>query len=601
MAKAPRLTPEQEKKLQDLMSDFQYYAVVNLVVEDKSAKTVQFKLNRIQYKVWKIIEDQFARGIPVRLCILKARQMGVSTFICGLFYWMISTRKNYKMAIITHLDEASRRLLEKTKFFYRNTPEAIRQASRSSNGKELILDALDRRGNSIGMNSRVEIKTAESPEQLRSGTYQGLHCSEVAFWNNAEKCALAAFQTVADEPGTIITIETTANGKGNYFHKLWTDKNDFTKLFFGWQEFPEHNREVPDGFKLTDDEEAVKNLYKLKMTQMAWRRWCIDNRCGGDVDRFMQEYPATAEEAFRATGNCRFSMSKLYWYSVNNVLKEPVFSGVVDLYGDELMVQGKNIDIKFEGGLRVWEPCIPRENYAIFADVSEGIVREDGKPCDRSGCDVVKINGDIKVAEWHGLCEPSDFGRIEVMLARQYNNAVIVQEINLHGHAAMTAIRKIERYPDSLIFGQRENVINDVQGLHGIGWLTTSKTRPQIINNLARVIDHKELGLVAKEDIDEMMTFIKRYGKEPAADINCFDDRVIKTAIREWLITRDFFIDQWQRQYEYWEFCGKCVHYNHDKYRCEETKRNTGIDDVCRLFEMVYDVSEYFENRRRLT
>jgi hypothetical protein len=349
---------------------------------------------------------------------------------------------------------------------------------------------------------------------------------------------------------------------------------------------------------LTEDEEAIKKLHNLTNEQLSWRRWCISDQCGGDSNRFMQEYPSTPDEAFRTTGNCRFLMPVLYWYKANQILGEPIFEGVVDLYGDELMVRPSKVDFNDLGGLRIWEAVQERENYAIFADVAEGNIREDGTLADRSGCDVVRIKDDVKVAEWHGIIEPSDFGRIEVMLARLYNNAVIVQEINNPGHSAMTAVRKIERYPDSLIFGQRENVINDIQGMQGMGWLTTSKSRPNIVNNLATIIEHRELGLVAEEDIKEMMTFVRRRGKEPAADLNCYDDRVIKTAIREWLVTRDWFIEQWHREYEYWEFCGKCTHYGTNG-KCDETGRIVTVDNVCRLFDMVYDVSEYYDRRRK--
>ena len=49
----------------------------------------------------------------------------------------------------------------------------------------------------------------------------------------------------------------------------------------------------------------------LDHEQLAWRRWAIENNCGGDVELFRQEYPACPEEAFLSTGSCIFDKAAL--------------------------------------------------------------------------------------------------------------------------------------------------------------------------------------------------------------------------------------------------------------------------------------------------
>lgn len=585
----PIITKEQADLLRRFKVDFEFFSRKLLKISNKSGEIVNFELNYVQLRILDEIMRLIKEGKPVRVLILKARQMGVSLFFCGLFYHMIWKQSNLNASIISHLSESSHRLLERVKFFHSNLPVMLQHPLMASNRNELYMNEFDKKsGEPIGRNSKIEIKTAESPNQLRSGTYQALHCSEVAFWKDAAECSAAAFNTVANHAGTIITIETTANGKGNFFHKLWTEDNDWVKMFFPWHIFPEYCAEPNIDFKPSRDEEELIEIYKLSYGQLQWRRNTIRLACNNDEELFMQEYPASPEEAFRATGMCRFSMKNLRWYQINFQLPKPAYTGVIDIYDEEMNVDEREINHKKDGGLSIWKPYEKRTNYALFADVAEGKVFENGKTGDRSGADVIRLDNDEKVAEWHGIIEPGDFGKIEVFLAKMYGNAVIVQEINNHGHAAMNTIRQVKRYPDSLIFGHKDNHMNEIQGIVGLGWLTTSKSRPNIINNLARMIQHKEMGIVSYDDICEMETFIKRHGKEPAADENCFDDRVMKTAIREWLITRDWFIDQYNRQYEYWECCARCEHFDRSRLLCIMTTRKTEIDDVCRIFEMAY-------------
>jgi hypothetical protein len=63
------------------------------------------------------------------------------------------------------------------------------------------------------------------------------------------------------------------------------------------------------------------------------------------------------------------------------------------------------------------------------------------------------------------------------------------------------------------------------------GWLTTSKTKPLIIDNLAALIRQGEAGVADKELLEELRTYvIDARGKTNAAH-GCFDDRVVAYAI----------------------------------------------------------------------
>ena len=38
--------------------------------------------------------------------------------------------------------------------------------------------------------------------------------------------------------------------------------------------------------ELTEQEQALKDKFNLDNEQLIWRRWCIKNNCGGDLNKF---------------------------------------------------------------------------------------------------------------------------------------------------------------------------------------------------------------------------------------------------------------------------------------------------------------------------
>ncbi len=67
--------------------NFPKYASEVLHIQTKSAKMARFNLNRAQRRVWGVVKKKLAERKPVRMYLLKARQLGFSTLIQGLAYW----------------------------------------------------------------------------------------------------------------------------------------------------------------------------------------------------------------------------------------------------------------------------------------------------------------------------------------------------------------------------------------------------------------------------------------------------------------------------------------------------------------------------------
>lgn len=295
---------------QRLLTDLPYYAEKQLRIKPKVGPLVPCLLNRAQLYLHQRIEEQRARTGKVRLVILKGRQQGCSTYVGARFFHKTVTKPGVLTFIFAHDADASDSLYKMVKTFFEDAKDPQFMPTRSaSNAKELLFD---------GLKSGYKVGTAGTKGMGRSKTFQQVHWSEVAYSPNCDDHAAGILQTVPDAPGTEIILESTANGQGNYFHRqcsqAMTSDGDYELVFIPWYWQQEYQRDLPAGFKLeqptadqdfTSEQEYYDTFGPDGMTlqHLNWRREKIKNDFGGEVIRFMREYPFTPEEAFEASGN----------------------------------------------------------------------------------------------------------------------------------------------------------------------------------------------------------------------------------------------------------------------------------------------------------
>lgn len=293
----PRIDPELElrKRLKD---DFEFYAKHSLKIRTKDEGLQPFELNEAQRYVHDIAQRQLRERGKVRIIVLKGRQQGMSTYIEGRYYWRVTHSKGVRAYILTHEGEATTNLFDMVDRYHKNNPEQTRPSTSKDSGKELYFDKLD---------SGYKVGTAGANETGRSQTVQFFHGSEVAFWPNAEKHARGVLQAVPKDSGEIF-LESTSDGIGNYFYKVWRDaiagKSDYEAVFVPWFWQSEYTSKVPEGFELEEDEEEYQELVEmhygepLTNGQLQFRREKVSEL--GSVESFKREYPATAKEAFES-------------------------------------------------------------------------------------------------------------------------------------------------------------------------------------------------------------------------------------------------------------------------------------------------------------
>ena len=132
-----------------------------LKIRNKEGHIIPFLLNEPQLRLYEVIKEQWKKGKPVRIIILKARQMGFSTLVEGIIFWLAVTAFNVECMIVAHTDEATKNLFRMSKRFYDHLPDRIKPMQQSSNAQELVFAKPTRRkGEQPGLNSRIRCATA---------------------------------------------------------------------------------------------------------------------------------------------------------------------------------------------------------------------------------------------------------------------------------------------------------------------------------------------------------------------------------------------------------------------------------------------------------
>lgn len=511
-------------------------------IRDKTANIVPFKLNKAQEIVLNMIYDNKQNGIPQRFIVLKARQMGLSTLFEALMLHDTITNENKNSLIIAQEEAASSNLYNMTKLYYENIPEILRPMKKYANGKVLSFmnptsDESEFARNP-GLRSKVNVSTAGTGEVGRSATYHNIHASEVAFFPTPKETMLGLMQTVPDQPNTLVVWETTANGIGNFFYDQWKlaerGDNDFTTVFLPWFIQPEYSREFVtsnerDNFIAEieslryDDRGKPIHTYEYELMksnnltyeQLNWRKHTIKNKCQGDEVLFFQEYPSTAEEAFISSGRPKFSIRSLRKYMTG--VQEPIWKGY--LMGD---VDDAKLMEDEKGYLSIWKKPEPNQNYVIGADTAEGLATGDFS----TGV-VLDYDANV-VAKWHGHIDADLFGKELIKLAKYYNGAYLGVENNNHGLTTLHSIRKEEYW--NIFFTKTYDKISDTYS-HKMGWSTSAKTKPLMIDKLAEFIREELIGIKDKAIIDEMMSYIIEDNGSTNAQEGAHDDLVMATGI----------------------------------------------------------------------
>jgi len=237
--------------------------------------------------------------------ILKARQLGITTFISLLALDLAIFNPNFSAGFITYIrGEAEVIFRGKIRRTYDKLPEAVQRLAPIV--KETASEVEFANGSSIRVG-----------QSFRGGTLRLLHVSELGkiatkFPEKAKEIVTGAFGAV--HAGGNIFVESTAEGRGGAFYEMvkraQADRDaekkpgplDFKLFFYPWWKNPSYQLPPPPGFVAPEHiSEYRGRLLKEEGIELSPEQVCWysakEKLLGDDM---LREYPATEDEAFDA-------------------------------------------------------------------------------------------------------------------------------------------------------------------------------------------------------------------------------------------------------------------------------------------------------------
>lgn len=504
------MDPKLLKVRQRLRDDFDYFSKNALKIRTKDAQVIPFTLNEAQKRLLEIIEQQMATEGRVRVIVLKARQLGLSTMIGGWLYSRVSQQPAQKALVLAHRADSTAALFDLTKRFHDNCPDALRPSTKYSSKRELKFDRLD---------SGYAVATAGGEAIARGETFTLAHLSEAAFYpkSTAKEVISGLLDAIPNARGTAVFVESTANGVSGPFYDAWQaavrGESGYVPLFIPWFVDPNYREEVPEGFERTPTEQDLVERFALDDAQLMFRRRKVAEK---GLELWQQEYPSTADEAFLTTGRPVFNSQQLAALADKAPL--PMYSmGLVN----------ETIQKDPRGELLVYREFDPKETYTIAADVAMGV-----RGGDYSVAQVLDSKK-RQVAVFRAHIHPDYFATTLAALGYYYNTALIAVESNHHGLLTCTRLSKDLSYPAFWTEVVHDKI--DDRDTVNLGFRTTVKSKPLIIDQLRASMRECEIELNDRQTIQEMLTFIVTDTGAMEAEEGCYDDTVMALAICNYL------------------------------------------------------------------
>ncbi len=430
-------------------------------------------------------QKEYSKKCTKRNIVLKARQVGITTYIAARFFIQTITRPGTLTVQVAHSDESAQAIFNIVHRFWEKLPNSrVRRGAlvkSRSNVRQIVFPRLD---------SEYRVETADD-NAGRGMTIHNLHCSEVSRWPRGAEDTLASLRAAVVPDGEIV-LESTPNGAAGLFYEEWNkaEEQGYTRHFFPWWYEPSYKEDVTKRKlgELTDEEKELMSRHGLTDEQIAWRRtrWRLMK------GQAAQEYAEDWVRCFLASGECVFDLESIEKASAQ---------------------AGASMEAQDNGRCLIWLPPQERKQYIIGVDTAGGGI--DG---DYACAQVIERTSALQCAELHGHFPPFELSRRLVDLGKRYGNALIAVERNNHGYGVLAHLKDLK-------------YVNLYQQGGQDGWLTSVVTRPSMIENLAGVLMEQPELFRSPRLLAELKTFVRHADGHGAATDGAHDDCVMAMAI----------------------------------------------------------------------
>ena len=425
--------------------DFEFWAVLFVRIKNKTGDSdIPFRLNRPQRRLLSELEDMRTKRLPIRLILLKARQWGGSTLVQMYMAWIqLVHRKNWNSVICAHLKDAAANIKGMYSKLLENYPVWLIDAD-----KPLKFQPYEKMGNTSVIaetGCKVTIGSAETPESVRGSDAVMAHLSEVAFWphtrlKSPESLIRSVCGSVALLPDSVVVMESTANGTGNYFHqeceRAKRGESDKRFLFTPWFEIEMYSVPVEDYDALiTSLTDYEKNLWDKGATleAIAWYR--MKRKEYRDHADMMAEYPSDDVEAFNHTGERVFDIRQVQRLRESCRPADKVGEVYGKAFSGKSVLEGLGFKEEAGGRLHIWafpdSDMSVKDRYLVVVDI--------GGRSSKADYSVIVVYdrywmlfGGVPeiVAQWRGHIDHDLLAWKSVQIAAFYHHALLVIESN---------------------------------------------------------------------------------------------------------------------------------------------------------------------------
>lgn len=478
---------------------------------------VPFILRAPQLKLLKVMLDDLWAERPVRVILLKARQWGGSTLVQVFMAWIqLFHRTSWHSVIVADTEDQARNIRGMYSRLAQYHPTEIfdirfRNFEGSQKNKWIT-----------GRECVIYMGSMQKPDSIRSADVMMAHLSETGLWKategkKPEDLVQSIAGTVPLEPYSVIVMESTAKGVGNFFHREWnkavSGESGYTPVFVAWWEIDMYSLSFPDDSAclefIRSMNEQERYFFSLGATLEAIQWYRLKKHTDSYDDwRMGCEFPTTPQEAFQSTGNR--AHAPVYIQRMRRYCKPPLYKG--ELFAGQKTGAGAIDDtLSFqdipEGSVWLWakpDKELPvKYRYVVSMDIGGRSDRADwsvlsviDRYCLMEGgveecIGTVRFHLDQDLAVWKA-----------VQLARYFNNALLVVEANslnrkgTEGDHTLTIMDEIKGYYDNLYY--RTDPQKIVEGAPvRYGFFTSAASKTDLVNQMN--IRFREEGYIERD------------------------------------------------------------------------------------------------------
>jgi hypothetical protein len=447
-----------------------------LLVRTREGRPVPLRANAAQ--------RAFERRRGERNIVLKARQMGLTTWAAARFFLKTITQPGTLTLEVAHTQEAAEEIFRIVHRFVDWLPEELREGplkTSRANVRQIVFPEMD---------AQYRVVSAGDRNAGRGLTVQNLHCSELARWPGDPTETLAGLRA-SMAPGAELILESTPDGVGGCFHEEWQKAGEtgMVRHFFPWWMERRYRAEAVEEKSLTEEERGLMARCRLDREQIGYRRQMRANFRG----LARQEYAEDEESCFLASGDSVFELAAIEARLVE--MQEPA-------------------ERRRNGELEIWLPPMKGKDYLVAVDPAGG-----GSEGDYSAAQVLEMETGLQCAEFAGHVGGLELARQVTALAAEYNYAWLVVERNNHGTGVLALAETACGY--KRIYRQGGQA----------GWLTTSLSRPSVLGQLGAGLVQEPERFQSRKLLGECRSFVRLPNGSTGARAGMHDDRVMAMAI----------------------------------------------------------------------